>query len=269
MTILVVDDIQENRYLLNVLFSSKGYEVIEAENGEQALTKIRKQLPEAIISDILMPIMDGFALCKEVKSDPALKKIPFIFYTATYTEESDKEFALSLGAEKFLIKPMGLNDLAEEVEQVLTSPVDDVNQPENMRNEFHKEHSKHLQHKLEQKIAQLESKNTLLLSKQREVNLLNEHLELLTSRRQALLASAPKEMEPLLSAIEAELAVPKSILEQASQHLYENNREKLDKASLDDLEKIVSAVESLSQILNNLNIPPDAVDELLPGKTLE
>jgi CheY-like chemotaxis protein len=65
---------------------------------------MRASLPDVIISDILMPVMDGFSLCHEWKKDDSLKTIPFVFYTATYTDPKDEELALSLGAR--IIKPM-------------------------------------------------------------------------------------------------------------------------------------------------------------------
>ena len=75
----------------------------------------RQNPPDLIVSDILMPVMDGFSLCREWKKDERLKGIPFIFYTATYTDDRDRDFALSLGAERFLLKPMDPEDLLEAV----------------------------------------------------------------------------------------------------------------------------------------------------------
>jgi hypothetical protein len=105
MTILIVDDNEMNLYQLQVLLGASGYQVVTAANGAEALIAARQNPPDLIVSDILMPVMDGFALCHEWKKDERLRQIPFIFYTATYTDERDRKFALSLGAEQFLVKP--------------------------------------------------------------------------------------------------------------------------------------------------------------------
>ncbi|MCF8083789.1 MAG: PAS domain S-box protein [Deltaproteobacteria bacterium] len=103
--ILIVEDHAESRYMLERLLASKGHRIVTAENGREALEMVRENPPEVIISDIMMPVMNGFKLCCEVKKDPALRQIPFIFYTATFVDESDRNLAMSLGASRFVIKP--------------------------------------------------------------------------------------------------------------------------------------------------------------------
>ena len=104
-TIMIVDDKTENLYLLESLLSDDN-SVVTASNGAEALGLARKSRPDLIITDILMPVMDGFTLCKEWKKDEHLRDIPFVFYTATYTDVHDEKFALSLGADLFLLKPL-------------------------------------------------------------------------------------------------------------------------------------------------------------------
>ena len=76
-------------------------------------------MPDLIISDILMPKMDGFALCRHWKADAVLKNIPFIFYTATYTDTKDETFALGLGADMFIVKPTDPDTFAAKIKGVL------------------------------------------------------------------------------------------------------------------------------------------------------
>jgi PAS domain S-box-containing protein len=117
--VLIVDDIEDNRYLLESLVKGYGFSTVSANNGAEALGLAKKSPPDIIISDILMPVMDGYSLCREWKKDPELKNIPFVFYTATYTHPKDEEFALSLGAEKFLIKPQEPDYFISVINQVL------------------------------------------------------------------------------------------------------------------------------------------------------
>src|SRR5512137_1297157 len=104
--LLVVDDEHQNLYMLQVLLSANGFDVELASNGAEALELARRAPPDMIISDILMPVMDGFTLCRAWKEDERLKQIPFVFYTATYTAPRDEDFARSLGAARFIVKPV-------------------------------------------------------------------------------------------------------------------------------------------------------------------
>ncbi len=105
MKILIVEDSKESRYLLEKLLQGYGHEVAATTNGAEALEQALAQPPDMIVSDILMPKMDGFRLCHECKQNDKLKDIPFVFYTATYTSIEDEKFALSLGARAFIRKP--------------------------------------------------------------------------------------------------------------------------------------------------------------------
>jgi len=162
-TVLIVDDNEENLYLLEVLLKGNGFDVTKAKNGAEALESARKTPPGIIISDILMPVMDGFSLCRQWKADEQLKHIPFIFYTATYAEPKEEKFALNLGADRFLMKPQEpevlMQVLAELIEKRHTavSP-----KPLGEEMEFFRQYNEILFNKLEKKMLDLETANQKL-----------------------------------------------------------------------------------------------------------
>ena len=119
MKILIADDKSENTYLLEKLLQGNGYDTVSAFNGLDALKRALEDPPNLIVTDILMPVMDGFTLCREWKKNEILQNIPFIFYTATYTDPKDEEFALSLGADRFLVKPLDMTQLLRVIEETI------------------------------------------------------------------------------------------------------------------------------------------------------
>jgi len=119
MNILIVEDDVNSRILLERALLSQGYSVISAANGVEALDKARLAPPELIVSDIMMPEMDGFELCRKVKSDERLRTIPFVYYTATFIEPKDEKLAMSLGASHFLVKPMAPEDLFRAIKNII------------------------------------------------------------------------------------------------------------------------------------------------------
>ena len=166
MKVLIVDDIKENIYMLKSLFQGYGYNVETAADGVEALEKASREDFDIIVSDILMPRMDGFQLCREVKKDEKLKKIAFVFYTATYTEPSDEEFALSLGAERFIVKPIDPDDFMKIMEDVVKSyemgklaATKTAIEDETI---YLKEYNERLIKKLEDKMLDLEKMNKIL-----------------------------------------------------------------------------------------------------------
>jgi PAS domain S-box-containing protein len=173
MKVVIVDDDVDSRIYLERTFASKGYDVFTAENGIGAIEIARKSSPDLIISDIMMPEMDGFELCRRIKTDIQLHNIPFVFYTATYTEPKDQQLALALGASGFLIKPMELNDFLKAVQEIIEKhlaedlsipdkPVEDMSSLDKMTIEV-------LARKLDKKMRNLQSEQIALREKTEEL----------------------------------------------------------------------------------------------------
>ncbi len=119
MKVLLVEDNASDRRMMKYVIENYGSQVVEAEDGEDGMAKAYLHKPDVIISDALMPKMDGFQFLRKIKTDEDLKHIPFIFYSAVYTGYKEAELAQSLGAEAFIVKPKDPQEFWEELMEIL------------------------------------------------------------------------------------------------------------------------------------------------------
>ena len=155
MRALVVDDLGYNLRTLRAIFQSAGYDVETAADGQAALDAVRARRPDFIITDILMPRLDGFQLCRAIKTDPALASIPVVFYTGSYTESADREFGTGLGAAAYLLKPMEPKELLSAVARALGQPEPTLKPRSNLRETFATAYADRVAAKLQEKVTEL------------------------------------------------------------------------------------------------------------------
>lgn len=164
-TVLIVDDRADDRMLMRLIMESMGHKVIEAVDGVSALKLVRRTIPDLIISDILMPTLDGFQFCRTLQQQPALRHVPFVFVTATYGERRFEELTAAVGADHVLTKPFEPDALRSLVASVLAqSEAKDATRRLALLKEsdFHRRHATAVNWKLMESFTELESANARL-----------------------------------------------------------------------------------------------------------
>ncbi|HOJ13013.1 MAG TPA: response regulator [Deltaproteobacteria bacterium] len=201
MRILIVDDQEYSRYLLETILKASGHEVTAAVNGLDALEKMERAGFDLVISDILMPVMDGYTLCRRCRADERFRDILFVFYTGTYTDERDEALAYSLGADLFLRKPLSPNELVAKLEGLLSAGRSGPapTSPGEVDGGVLELYNERLVRKLEGKMQELEEergrRNAILLEVQRK----NRSLRMIKECMSALMHS--REEQDLFSSI--------------------------------------------------------------------
>jgi two-component system cell cycle response regulator DivK len=116
--VLAVEDQEDNMQILRDAIVNAGYEIIEAENGEQALALAAKHRPDLILMDIQIPIIDGYEATRRIKADPALRSIPIIAVTSHALDDGERK-ARAAGCDDFVAKPYSPRQLLAKIRQVL------------------------------------------------------------------------------------------------------------------------------------------------------
>jgi PAS domain S-box-containing protein/putative nucleotidyltransferase with HDIG domain len=122
MNLLIVDDHPTSLKLLRAQLEAEGHVVFEAHDGVDALALLERQRVDAVISDILMPRMDGYRLCHEIRKSDRLRDLPIVLYTSSYTSPSDEKLALDLGADKYLMKPASFETIITVLHEAIAKP---------------------------------------------------------------------------------------------------------------------------------------------------
>jgi CheY-like chemotaxis protein len=159
--LLVVEDIPDILRLLKATLEFKGYRVVTAREGIEALEAIKQERPAMIITDILMPKMDGFNLVHRLRINPETRDIPVVFLSATYVAPEDKAFAITLGVTRFIEKPVDFEKFLPAISELLAAGAASTLEPLNER-EFYEGYRKRLESKLLHKNTQIARAEHLL-----------------------------------------------------------------------------------------------------------
>jgi diguanylate cyclase (GGDEF)-like protein len=182
-TILVVDTRPVDRQLLVTLLGSFGHRLLEANDGSEALELARTELPDLVITDIVMPNMDGFTLTRRLRAEPLLSGVPVIFQTIHYLESEVRKLATASGIQHILGKPAEPQEILRAVQESLKKPTTPSRLPQT--GQLQREHLQILADKLYQKNQELESANERL----RSLSLTDELTGLNNRRGFAILAT--------------------------------------------------------------------------------
>ena len=152
--VLIVEDVPDILRLLEETLKFKGYRAVTARNGQEALQAVQRERPMLVITDIMMPKLDGFGLVHRLRINPETRDIPVIFLTATYVALEDKAFALNIGVTRFIEKPVNFEKFLDTIQELLAqgAPAAPTLISEA---EFYEGYRQRLEKKLEQKTSQI------------------------------------------------------------------------------------------------------------------
>jgi signal transduction histidine kinase len=283
MNLLIVDDYPNNRKLLRAALEAEGHRVAEASDGVEALDVLGRDCMDAVISDILMPRMDGFRLCREIRKGEKLNcGMPVVLYTATYNSPSDRELAQTVGADCYLLKPAptaALLDAVREAQQkARRRPTSNVTEVEEAY--VLEQYSAALVRKLDHRNSELQEALVDLQDAHEHILALNRNLETRVTQRTAALAAANEELEAFSFSVSHDLRAPLLHIDGFAQLLQESTAGRLDEKSREYLEHIVGAARRMGELIQalltfartsraQLNLADVDLEEVLEGALAE
>jgi two-component system sensor histidine kinase/response regulator len=269
INILIAEDSPTQAQQLQHLLEENGYKVTVAANGKEALALMRQQAPSIVISDIMMPEMDGFTLCKEIKSDKKLKEIPVVLLTSL-SSPSEVVQGLQSGADNFLRKPYEGNYLLDRIHQLLTNR--EVQKTEKIRVglKIRFQGQEYLitsepQQVLDLLMSTFEEAvrvNGELTAREQDLKTANEGLEREVAERKRAeaetrklnteLAAANKELEAFSYSVSHDLRAPLRAIDGFSQALLDDHEERLDVEGRDSLRRVRAAAQHMGMLIDDL-----------------
>jgi light-regulated signal transduction histidine kinase (bacteriophytochrome) len=254
MNILIVDDQPTNLKLLGALLEAEGHQVITAADGLDALSILEREKINAIISDILMPRMDGYRLCYEVRKSPRFQAIPFIFYTATYTSPSDEKLCFDLGGDRYLRKPSGLKDILTALRETTNISAQRAsNRIESLsEGDVMQEYNQRLVSKLEHKNIELQQALEKLHLAHDEILKLNQNLEQRVHERTLELEAANKELETFSYSVSHDLRAPLRAIDGFARMAQEDYATQLPEQAGQRVERIHECVGEMVKLIDGL-----------------
>jgi len=251
---LIADDFPGNLKLLRAGLESEGHQVVEAANGLEALAILDRESVDAVISDILMPSMDGFRLCSEIRgSAKGYRDIPLILYTATYDSLADRTLADSVGADAYMLKPTPAAALIAAVQErrhstsrrpKATSVADET--------VVLKQYNAALVHKLETRTNEIQESLVELQSAHRQITEMNQLLETRVAQRTAALDMANKELEAFAFSVSHDLQAPLRRISGFAQLLKDSVSSSLDSNGREMLGHVIGGSTQMSHLIDAL-----------------
>jgi signal transduction histidine kinase len=254
LKILIADDARRNLKLLRAGLESEGHHVVEASNGVEALAILDREPVDAVISDILMPSMDGFRLVREIRrSAKSYREIPVILYTATYDSPADRALADTVGADAYILKPAppaaliaAIRDALRKINRLRNAApeADEVNVLE--------QYNAALVQKLESRNAEVQESLAELQSAHEHIVELNRLLETRVTQRTAALDAANRELEAFSFSVSHDLQAPLHRIKGFVELLKNSASSQLDDDNMRMLTHIVEASAQMTQLIQAL-----------------
>jgi signal transduction histidine kinase len=254
LNFLIADDSPSNLQLLHAELEFEGHQVLEAANGVEALALLDTEPVDAVISDILMPSMDGFRLCREIRgSAKHYSAIPLILYTSTYNSPTDHALATSAGADGYFSKPAPAKVLISAVLAVLQKATGrPVAQSRSDETDVLKLYNAALVSKLETRTNEVQESLVKLQIAHEHIVELNQQLESRVAQRTAALDTANKELEAFSFSVSHDLQAPLHRINGFVQLLKDSASSQLSEEALGTLAHVVDASAQMSQLIDAL-----------------